>query len=98
MSNKIESNSLERIGFKTHMDIYTCIKGQRYRFYKDHSIYFEAEFVGIIGDTLRVTKYVDKNGECNGIVRSMPKIWIIKVVNPKDIICDNVIWNFLCPC
>ena len=98
MSKKIEAKSLERIGIKTYMDIHSCIEGQRYRFYKDCSNYFEAEFIGIVRDTLKVTKYIDKNGECNGIVRTMPKIWIIKVVDLKDITYDNVIWKFLCPC
>lgn len=68
-----------------------CVKGYRYRFYRDDNKYFDATFVEIIRNTLKVSNYSDEHGVCNGILRSMPKSSVQRV----EFLYDNI-WCFLC--
>jgi hypothetical protein len=69
-----------------------CIPGERYRFYQtNNNIYFDATFVEIIRNTLTVSNYSDKDGECNGNLRSMPKD-MIQNIEP---LYTNI-WVFCC--
>jgi hypothetical protein len=63
---------------------------QRYLFYKQmptstEQIKFRANFIDIIGNTIRVRKYCINNIMDLGKMVTMPKIWIVKIETLEEI-------------
>ena len=63
---------------------------QRYLFVKQipgstDKVEFRANFIDIIDDTIRFRKYCKNNIMNNGLMVTMPKIWIIKIQTFEEI-------------
>ena len=63
---------------------------QRYLFVKQipgstDNVEFRANFIDIIDDTIRFRKYCKNNIMNNGLMVTMPKIWIIKIQTFEEI-------------
>lgn len=55
------------------------INGQQYIFTKNNSIKMTAEFIDIIGNTLRLNNYYYEDNIINNHMITMPTDWIIKI-------------------
>ena len=63
---------------------------QRYLFVKQipgstDKVEFRANFIDIIDDTIRIRKYCKNNIMDNGLMVTMPKIWIVKIETFSEI-------------
>ena len=63
---------------------------QRYLFVKQipgstDNVEFRANFIDIIDDSIRFRKYCKNNIMNNGLMVTMPKIWIIKIQTFEEI-------------
>jgi hypothetical protein len=73
------------------------IKGQRYLFYKkipNHDIiFFRANFIDIIGNTLRISKrqYLSSSTYENSQFITMPIEWIIKIERLNETLVETII-------
>lgn len=71
-----------------------CLTNQRYLFHVEtcHTKYqFEANFLDIINNTLRVTKYTDPKtlGSYVSGIYTIPTSWIVKIEDLPDIVPKN---------
>lgn len=73
------------------------LKGKRYLFYKkmpnDDTTLFRANFIDIMGDTLRITKrqYLSSSTYEKSVLITMPIEWIVKIESLNETLAETII-------